>query len=128
MRLSLLIPVVFVSAALATPGSSPEPAAQMLNEGHADQALAMLAPALNANGGDAAALNLLTAIYKAVALLRSYLASSNQAEEAPAFEVHAELAQLPADGGDNAGAQSELAAAHALASGWQPRAGEHKGE
>ena len=65
---------------------------------------------------------------QAVALLRSYLASSNQSEEAPAFEVHAKLAQLLAGGGDNASAQSELAAAHALASGWQPRAGEHKGE
>ncbi len=58
---------------------------------------------------------------QAVALLRSYLASSHQSEEAPAFAVHASLAQLLAGEGDSAGAQNELAAAHALASGWQPR-------
>lgn len=57
---------------------------------------------------------------QAIALLRQYLASSNQSENAPAFQVHVELAQLLAKRGEAGPAQKEIAAAHALASGWQP--------
>ena len=65
---------------------------------------------------------------QAIALLRSYLASPNRSEDAPAFTVHAKLAQLLEEAGDSAGAQRELAAAHALASGWQPRTTEGHGD
>ncbi len=65
---------------------------------------------------------------QAIALLRSYLESSNQSEEAPAFQVHARLAELLEAAGNPAGAQSELAASRALASGWQGAKAELHGE
>ncbi len=63
---------------------------------------------------------------QSIALLRAYLGSNNQSENAPAFAVHAKLAELLAGAGDNGGAQTESATAHSLASGWQPRqSGDH---
>ena len=58
---------------------------------------------------------------QAIALLRSYLASANESENAPAFAVHAQLASLLNQAGDTRSAGRELAEAHALASQWQPR-------
>ncbi len=55
----------------------------------------------------------------AVRLLEQYLASGNKSEEAPAFHVHAQLAQLLQKQGDTAGAQRELQAARALASDYR---------
>lgn len=52
--------------------------------------------------------------------LREYLASSHQSEEAPAFVVHAELAQVLSKMGDGSAAQQELATAHLLAPGYTP--------
>ncbi len=60
---------------------------------------------------------------QAIALLRGYLASARQSENAPAFRVHAQLAKLLAAAGDEAGAHAELAAAHVLASGYTPESG-----
>ncbi len=57
---------------------------------------------------------------QAIALLKTYLASPNQGEDAPAFRVHAQLAKLLQARGDAAGAQAELAAARSLASGFSP--------
>lgn len=65
---------------------------------------------------------------QAIALLRSYLASANQSEDAPAFRVHAQLAKLLEKSNDSAGAQSELALAHSLASGFQQKAKDGSGE
>lgn len=58
---------------------------------------------------------------EAISLLRTYLASPNQSEAAPAFSVHARLAMLLLQSGDQQGANVQLTAAHALASQWQPR-------
>ncbi len=58
---------------------------------------------------------------QAVALLRMYLASANQSEDAPVFRVHAQLAQLLRASGEAADAEKELAAARSLASGFQPK-------
>ena len=55
----------------------------------------------------------------AIAWLQQYLSSGNQSEEAPAFAVRAKLAHLLADQGDTYGAQQQLAAAHAVASGYR---------
>ncbi len=55
----------------------------------------------------------------AVRLLEQYLASENKSEEAPAFHVHAQLAQLLQAQGDVAGAQREVKAAKALASDYR---------
>jgi tetratricopeptide (TPR) repeat protein len=49
-------------------------------------------------------------------MLRNYLASHRQSEEAPAFQVHVQLGKLLAANGDKAEAANEFAAAHALAS------------
>ncbi len=57
---------------------------------------------------------------QAIALLRAYLGSSRQTEDAPAFCVHAQLSGLLGAAGDPTGAQAELASARMLASGWQP--------
>ncbi len=57
---------------------------------------------------------------QAIALLKTYLASPHQTEDAPAFRVHAQLARLLGERGDAAGAQAELAAARSLASGFSP--------
>ncbi len=64
---------------------------------------------------------------EAIALLRTYLDSEKQSEEAPAFRVHAQLARLLAASGDQRGAQQELTMAHTLASGWQPPHHEDQG-
>ncbi len=48
-------------------------------------------------------------------MLRAYLASSNQSEDAPAFQVHVKLGNLLAHQGNKAAAQQQYAAAHALA-------------
>ncbi|RRA49469.1 hypothetical protein [Acidipila sp. EB88] len=64
---------------------------------------------------------------EAATLLRSYLASPNQSEGAPAFVVHAELARVLAQMGDTGGADQEMAAARALATGWQPHRGNRQG-
>ena len=55
----------------------------------------------------------------AVQMLRDYLASPAQAEEAPAFVVHSQLARLLQKQGDPDGAQREIAVVHTLASGYQ---------
>ncbi len=55
----------------------------------------------------------------AIHWLQQYLASAGQSEEAPAFAVRAKLASLLADQGDSWGAQQQLAAAHAVASGYR---------
>jgi tetratricopeptide (TPR) repeat protein len=58
----------------------------------------------------------------AIAWLQLYLNSHAQTEDAPAFAIHAKLAELLASQGDAAGAQQQLAAAHALASGYRTKA------
>lgn len=55
----------------------------------------------------------------AIQWLQQYLSSRGQSEEAPAFAVRAKLAHLLADQGDTYGAQQQLAAAHAVASGYR---------
>lgn len=55
----------------------------------------------------------------AIAWLREYLRSSAQSEDAPVFVVRAKLAELLASEGDNAGAQEQRAAVHAIASGYR---------
>ncbi len=51
--------------------------------------------------------------------LQAYLKSSAQSELVPAFVVRAQLAQLLHQQGDEAAAQQQLAAVHALASGYR---------
>ncbi len=53
-------------------------------------------------------------------MLRQYLASHQQSEDAPAFQVHVQLAKLLAACGDKAEAAKELAAARALAGDYEP--------
>ncbi len=55
----------------------------------------------------------------AIAWLREYLGSHAQAESAPAFVVRAQLAKLLAMQGNQQAAQEQLAAVHALASGYR---------
>jgi tetratricopeptide (TPR) repeat protein len=55
----------------------------------------------------------------AIQLLQQYLNSQAQSEDSPAFAVRAKLAQLLVDQGDSAGAQEQIAAARALASGYR---------
>jgi hypothetical protein len=52
-------------------------------------------------------------------LLERYLASSNKSEDAPAFQVHAQLSKLLATLGDSQGAQQQLMAAQDLAKDYQ---------
>jgi len=59
-------------------------------------------------------------LHQAQQMLRQYLASSQQSEDAPAFQVHVQLGNLLASQGDRAGAQREFAAASALASMYAP--------
>jgi tetratricopeptide (TPR) repeat protein len=56
----------------------------------------------------------------AVSLLRQYLSSPAKSEDAPAFKVHIQLANLLAHQGDTASARLEYAAAASLASGYAP--------
>lgn len=56
----------------------------------------------------------------AIKMLREYLASQGQTEEAPAFVAHVWLARLLAQAGDKAGAERERQAALAMASSYQP--------
>jgi hypothetical protein len=58
----------------------------------------------------------------AIQWLQQYLSSRAQTEDAPVFAVRTQLAQLLAEQGDTAGAQEQIAAAHALASGYRVRA------
>jgi tetratricopeptide (TPR) repeat protein len=58
----------------------------------------------------------------AIAWLQLYLSSHAQTEDAPSFAVRAQLAELLARQGDAAGAQEQLAAAHALASDYRTKA------
>jgi tetratricopeptide (TPR) repeat protein len=53
-------------------------------------------------------------------MLQQYLASAQQSEEAPAFQVYVQLGNLLASQGDQAAAEREYAAAHALASSYAP--------
>lgn len=53
-------------------------------------------------------------------LLREYLSSSAKSDDAPAFKVRVQLANLLAHRGDTASAQREYAAAAALASNYAP--------
>ncbi|MES2222109.1 MAG: tetratricopeptide repeat protein [Acidobacteriota bacterium] len=53
-------------------------------------------------------------------MLRQYLASHHQSEDAPAFRVQVQLGKLLAKDGDKAEAAKEFAAAHALASLYEP--------
>ncbi len=55
----------------------------------------------------------------AIQWLREYLQSHQLSEDAPAFAVHVRLAALLQNQGDAAGAQQQLAEAHALASGYR---------
>jgi predicted Zn-dependent protease len=57
---------------------------------------------------------------KAEQMLRQYLASHQQSEDAPAFQVQVQLGKLLAKNGDRAEAAKEFAAAHALASDYEP--------
>ncbi len=56
----------------------------------------------------------------AVKLLETYLANSNETEEAPAFAAHVRLAKLKAQLGDQAGARQERSEALALANEYKP--------
>jgi tetratricopeptide (TPR) repeat protein len=58
----------------------------------------------------------------AIQWLELYLGSHAQSEDAPAFAVRAKLAELLAQAGNPAAAQVQLAAAHALASGYRTKA------
>jgi predicted Zn-dependent protease len=53
-------------------------------------------------------------------MLRQYLASRQQSEDAPAFQVQVQLGKLLAENGDKTEAAQEFAAAHALASDYEP--------
>ena len=53
-------------------------------------------------------------------MLRQYLASRQQSEDAPAFQVQVQLGKLLASNGNKAEAKKEFAAAHALASQYEP--------
>lgn len=55
----------------------------------------------------------------AIQWLQQYLNSRAQREDAPAFAVRIQLARLLQEQGDYAGAQQQLATAHALASGYR---------
>lgn len=55
----------------------------------------------------------------AIRWLEEYLDSRAQSEDAPAFAVHAQLAKLLQDQGNAQAAQEQIAAAHALASGYR---------
>ncbi len=55
----------------------------------------------------------------AIEWLQKYLNSSAQSEQAPAFVVRAQLAGLLEKQGDTAGAHRQIAAVHALASGYR---------
>jgi Flp pilus assembly protein TadD len=55
----------------------------------------------------------------AIQWLKEYLASPAQSEEAPAFAVHAQLARLLENQGQEQEAQQQLAQVHALASGYR---------
>jgi Flp pilus assembly protein TadD len=55
----------------------------------------------------------------AIQWLKEYLASPAQSEDAPAFAVHAQLAKLLENQGDEPAAQQQLAEVHALASGYR---------
>jgi tetratricopeptide (TPR) repeat protein len=61
----------------------------------------------------------------AIQWLQLYLSSHAQTEDAPAFAVRARLSELLAHQGDTAGAEQELAAAHALASDYRNKAARH---
>ena len=56
----------------------------------------------------------------AATMLEAYLASSSLTEDAPAFIAHIRLSRLKQQLGDAAGAQSELAAAAAMAKEFSP--------
>ena len=53
-------------------------------------------------------------------MLRQYLASHQQSEDAPAFQVQVQLGKLLAENGDKSEAAKEFAAAHTLASDYEP--------
>lgn len=55
----------------------------------------------------------------AIQWLKEYLTSPAQSEDAPAFAVHAQLARLLENQGDEQAAQQQLAEVHALASGYR---------
>jgi tetratricopeptide (TPR) repeat protein len=59
-------------------------------------------------------------LQQAKQMLQQYLASRQQSEEAPAFQVHVQLGDLLASQGDQAAAEREYAAAHALAGNYAP--------
>jgi tetratricopeptide (TPR) repeat protein len=59
----------------------------------------------------------------AAQMLENYLSGSSKSEEAPAFIAHIRLSHLRQQLGDAAGAQSELAAASAMAHEFQPAQG-----
>jgi hypothetical protein len=56
----------------------------------------------------------------AAQMLENYLAGSAKSEEAPAFIAHIRLGRLKQQLGDAAGAQSEFAAASAMAHEYNP--------
>lgn len=58
----------------------------------------------------------------AIQWLQLYLSSHAQTEDAPSFVVRASLAELLANQGDADAAQEQIAAAHALASGYRTKA------
>ncbi|MGC1784031.1 MAG: tetratricopeptide repeat protein [Acidobacteriaceae bacterium] len=63
---------------------------------------------------------------QATRMLRQYLASPNQSEEAPAFQVRAQLGSLLASQGKQADAQTQYAEAHALAGNFVPTQPGHR--
>jgi tetratricopeptide (TPR) repeat protein len=93
-----------------------------------DKVLAVLQAGIEADRRKDAALvdaaTILTAAHLspqlAERLLRCYLSSSAQSDEAPAFKVHLQLGRLLAQRGDTAGAHQEYAVAVALAPNYAP--------
>jgi Tfp pilus assembly protein PilF len=92
-----------------------------------DQTVAAIQSALAQNPKNAVlvdAASILTAAHQspelAERLLREYLASTQQTDEAPTFKVHLQLGKLLAHRGDTAGAHAEYVAALALASTYAP--------
>ncbi len=122
-----------LTLAAGIPGSGPDPllalAALYRRQNNLPQMLAAVDRAVAADSTHGAALVSAAALLsqsgqrpqQAIELLRSYLASANRSEDAPAFRVHTQLAGLLRAAGDSAGAERELAAARAEASGWNPQ-------
>jgi len=104
--------------------------------GHPEDALAAIRSALAADPRHDAALvdaaRLRLRLHQppadAIALLRDYLNSPNQTDEAPSFKVHRQLANLFTRIGDTAAAEHEEAAARTLAPDFLPSPSPHRSD